>query len=162
MKIRGVNKPKPSHEILDIFPGVMELAELLRAHPRHIDKEKIKRGDELLIFFEDQTYKDSFKGLRQEKIRAIETVCRDISEGGEILQSATVGVSFNSGKMVQMKVPLGGTPPGNMIFSIGWRSKRAFHGWRNEAGSEVSQEDTNAILYRLSYLLSGIIVGSHR
>lgn len=150
-------KKKPNHEILDIFPGVMELAELLYTHPKHVDKEKVKRGDELLIIFEDHSFKNTFKGLREQKVRAVETVCRDISEGGEILQSSIVGVCFTNAKMQHVTVPLGGTPPGNMVFSVGWRSKRAFHGWRNEAGSEVSQEDTNAILYRLATLLSKII-----
>lgn len=158
---KTVNKPKPSHEILDIFPGVLELAELLKLHPKHLEKDKIKRGDELLIIFEDLSYKNTFKGLRDAKIQAIKAVCRDIAEGGEVLQSATMGVSFSSstGKMEQVTAPLGSSPSGNMIFSIGYRSKRAFHGWRNEAGQDISQEDTNAILYRLAALLATIITG---
>lgn len=153
---RGMGKPAPE-TTLDIVPSVIELAYFMQKEPKGVDRELIKRGDDLIAIFEDANFSNGFKNLREQKINAIASACRDIAEGVKVLHSSVIGVTFHQGKMEQATVSLGTPPEGSFVFSVTWRAKRAFHAWRTEGAKEVSQDDINASLYRLAHTLSKVI-----
>lgn len=142
---------------LDVFPSLIELASLMRDDPSAIDRETLRRGGDLLAIYEDINFKNSFQDLRNQKIAALGHAARDISEGGIILRSSVIGVTFKEGKMVPFVTPHGSSPTGSLAFSISWLQRRAFQNWRSDAGGETEQEDVNAALYRLAVCLSTIL-----
>lgn len=143
---------------IDVFPSLLELAHFMMKDPSGIDRDNVRRGDELLGIFEDTTFKNSFKGLREQKMAALGNAARDISEGGELLRTSMIGVTFKEGKMAAFVTPHGSSPGGNIVFSVSWKQKRAFHNWRTDASNDNSQDDVNAALYRLAVCLSTIVI----
>lgn len=139
----------------EFFETLMELAELMKADPRGINPDLNKLGDELIGVFEDPNFRSQIQHLQKQKIHAIEMAARDISEGGQTLLSSTIGVSFREGRLMPFITPRVSTPQGNVVFSLNWKAHRASN--RPTAAQDITQDQVNAALYRLSVILSKTI-----
>lgn len=142
---------------MDFFESLVQLAQHMKSEPGGINPEFNRRGDELLGFFQDTNYRNSLQDLRAQKVRVIEMVAKDISEGVMTLQSSSIGISFVDNKFIPFVTPHGTPPRGSVVFSVSWRESKAFHNWRSQEEKEVTQDDINVSLYRLAVILSEVI-----
>lgn len=152
-----MSRNNPAAQSPDIFQTLLQLAEQMKENPQGIDRELVRRGDQLLGVFHDENYGLTFKDLRTKKRYAIEMVAKDISEGALTLQTSSIGVSFTDGKMLPFITPMGTPAKGTVVFSLNWKDTKAFQNWRDNEQNEISQDDINTSLYRLAVILSEVI-----
>ncbi|MFN7728047.1 MAG: hypothetical protein ACK5P7_02705 [Bdellovibrio sp.] len=154
-----MSEPKqPPVKRVDVIATARKLAQMMREKPAAIERDLINAGDELLAFFEDPNFRTSFQNLKALKKEAIEMAIQDISSGVMTLRSSSIGVSFRGSGLTPYITPHGTSPPGNVVFSISWKNIKAFRHWRDSEGSDdVTQDQINLSIYRLTAMLADLI-----
>jgi hypothetical protein len=150
------NNPRNVKKV-DVLATASELAAILQQDPTLIEKDLVQRGDELLGIFSDDSFRDSFKNFRQMKIEALKMAIEDISAGAPTLMTSTIGLTFKNNKIVTYIVPFGTMASGNVLYSINLKDRAAFKSWRNEDAFDVSQDDVNTAIYRLTVSWSQLL-----
>jgi hypothetical protein len=146
--MRATKKTAPQ----DIFNSIAELAGFLKDDPGSLDQELNDLGKKYLTDFKDRAFKSSFPGLTDLKIATIGKASRDIAEGLTVLRTSSIGIYFKDKRMFPFVVPYTETPPGHIVFNIGWINPQAL-----SADLDIPQDILNACIYRLAVVLSEII-----
>lgn len=154
-----MSETKQAFKTVDVVATSRELAEIMKQDASAKERELLQAGDELLAFYEDPNFRVSFQNLRRLKAEAIEMAIQDISSGVMTLRSSTIGVSFRGTALAPYITPHGSSPSGTVVFSIGWKNIKAFRNWRKDESAEddISQDEINLAIYRLTALLSEVI-----
>lgn len=154
-----MSQPNENFKKVDVIATSRELAEIMKQDASAKERELLQAGDELLAFYEDPNFRISFQNLKKLKAEAIEMAILDISSGVMTLRSSTIGVSFRGTTLMPYITPHGSNPSGTVVFSIGWKNIKAFRNWRNDESAEddISQDQINLAIYRLTALLSEVI-----
>jgi hypothetical protein len=142
-----------------LLDSALELAHLLREHHQLLEKQIYDQGSGIVGVFKDSNFKDSFQNSRDLRIDILKNAIEDLSLGGGRLISSTMGISFSKGKLISYIEEFGSAPEGSVIFSISLKQRAAFQNWRNgdDPDSELSQDEVNAAIYRLTVELSEIL-----
>lgn len=140
----------------NILDSVYELADIMKNDPSILDKPTLKRGEELVLVFNDPTYTTRrFPDLNLKKIEVLEKGIEDVAVGILALRSSVIGLMNKGGKLYPYVNPHGSNPDGDVVFNIKWKNIVAFKNWRKEDGTDdVSQDDVNAAIYKLTYEIS--------
>jgi hypothetical protein len=118
--------PKPpAYKAVDIVETAKELAKFMQAHPQEIEKPLIQAGDQLLAFYQDDNFTDSFQDLKLKKQEIIEMAMNDISVGVMTLRSSTIGVAFRGRSLAVYVTPHGSSPQGTVVYSINWKKHQS-------------------------------------
>ena len=148
----------PEPKKVDIVAGARELATLMKANPSIIERALIDEGNNLVAMYDDVQASKKNKALASYKVKVLEIAIDDISAGVVSLRTCTVGVAKLGKELTLYTVPYGESPPGPVLFSISWKSTKAFKGWQNTASiEEFDQEQLNTAIYRLSAALARLI-----
>lgn len=145
MSEEGINQ-----EEVDVLGTAMQLAQLLKEDPQGIDKAEFKRGEILLTFFQDPNFGPSFPNLRDFKTEIVVQAIEDMANRSKILSKSFMGVAFANNALETFNCEYGQSPKGNVVYKIGLRDVVAFQNWRSGQNSEISAEDINASIYRLT------------
>lgn len=146
--------PNPEDQYIgrNILDSVYELADIIKSDPAFVDKTLLKRGDELISVFTDASYTvRRFPDLNDHKIEVLEKAIEDVAVGVLALRSSVIGLINSGGTLVPYVTPHGTNPDGDVVFNVKWKNTVAFKNWRREDGTDdVSQEDVNAAIYKLT------------
>ena len=136
----------------NILDSVYELADIIKSDPTSVEKTLLKRGDELISVFTDPTYSiRRFPDLNDRKVEVLEKAIEDVAVGVLALRSSVIGLINSGGTLVPYVTPHGTNPEGDVVFNVKWKNTVAFKNWRREDGTDdVSQEDVNAAIYKLT------------
>jgi hypothetical protein len=151
----GKTSKKP--KLIDVYASAKELAEIFYSEPSFVEKELLAKGESLIGIFQDPTFKDDFKNFQEMKIEALKMAIEDMAMGAVTLRNSTVGLTHTQGKIQTYITPIGTPPPGNTMYSINLKSSVAFKNFRFDDGDEFPQEDVNASIYYLSFVLSDLL-----
>ena len=152
-------KKKPRAEVpkVDLDSSLEELALILSQDRSLIEKELVRKGDEVLGFYTDNTIRGSYKEFNRMRIEVIKIALDDVAKGAPCLKRSTVGVTLAHGKMKIFIEQLGLSPQGTVVFSINLKTSFAFGNWRKDPTVEFPQDDLNTAIYRLAVLWAEII-----
>jgi hypothetical protein len=142
---------------IDVFASAKTLAEIFHSDPNIVERALIAKGEALIGIFQDPTFKDDFKNFQEMKVEAVKMAIEDMAAGAMTLRNSTVGLTHNKGKIQTYITPIGTPPPGNTMYSINLKSSVAFKNFRFDEGDEFPQEDVNASVYYLSFVLSDLL-----
>lgn len=142
---------------VDIKGSSLELAQLFKDNTSLIEKPLLDQGNELVAFFEDTNFSDSFQNYRELKIDLLTMVLEDLAMGAITLKSSQVGLTFQNGKVKTFITPFGKTQGGNLMMSIALKNVAAFQHWRSGTQAEIEQEHLNAAIYRVVVALSKVL-----
>ena len=145
------------NEDVDVLGSAMRLAELIKADPKMIDKAELQRGEKLLTFFQDSNFGPSFPGLNDFKTEVVVQAIDDMSNRAKVLAKSFMGIVFSKNSLEAFVCDYGKSPDGNVVYKIGLRDAVAFQNWRSGQNSEITQEDINAAIYRLTAEWSKIL-----
>lgn len=134
----------------DVLGTAQKLAGLLKGDPQGLDRETYQNGDQLLTFFQDSNYGAGFRNLNAFKIEAVMQAIDDLAGRAKYLTTSYIGVAFSKGKLSTYISPLGESPEGNVVYKIGLKDVAAFQKWRTGQNNEVTPEDINSAIYRLT------------
>lgn len=137
-------------EELDVLGTALRLAQMIRDDSSLIDREEYRRGEKLLTFFQDANFGPSFPGLKEFKAEAVTQAIDDMAERAKVLSKSFFGVAFVKNALETFVCEYGQTPAGNVVYKIGLRDVVAFQKWRGGQNSEITPEDINAAIYRLT------------
>lgn len=153
------NNAKKYEGSLDVLTPSLELAQIMSQHPQIIEKDLLKKGDELLgIFVDENATTRRFDNIVEVRKDVLKQAIEDISKGILLLRNSTIGIVTRGNKAYPYVVPHGNNPEGNVVFSINWKDRVAFKKWRNSEGTEeIPQETINAAVYRLAVSLSEVL-----
>lgn len=150
MKSSKKEAPASNEAPPDVLGPAEKMALILSEDPQGVDKDSFKRGDRLLVIFNDPNYGRKMKGLPKYKIEVIMQAIDDLSGRGKILAESYLGVSFRDNKLQTFSSAYSESPKGSVIFKVGIKNIAAFQNWRNGAIDEIGQDDINAAIYRLT------------
>jgi hypothetical protein len=165
-KVKTKKKPDDKLEYrgsLDVVGPSLELAEIMAEQPKIIEKELVRKGDDLIgIYIDPNATTRVYKELYDVQQEILEQAIDDIAKGILLLRGSTIGVMTSGGKALPYVVPHGSQPDGNVILSINWKDMVAFKNWRTADGTDdIPQETLNAAVYRLTVALSQVIKAAH-
>lgn len=146
-----------SGEDVDVLGTAMRLAEIFKEDPSAIDKAELARGEKLLTFFQDSNFGPSFAGLKDFKSEVLIQAIDDMSNRAKVLAKNFMGVVFRKNALETFVCEYGKTPEGNVVYKVGLRDVVAFQNWRSGQNDEITQEDINAAIYRLTAEWSKIL-----
>lgn len=147
------NKPTK----VNIIESTSVLAQLMSDNPSEIDRDLLKKGENLIAIFQDSNFSNQFHNLKDLKKEIISMAINDISIGVMTLQSATLGVTFSHSKLKTYISPHGSSPEGSVVYSLSWKNIKAFQNWRSEEESEITQDKINYAIYFLTFQLSKLV-----
>jgi hypothetical protein len=142
---------------VDIKGSSLQLAELIKQDPSLVEKSLLEQGHELVAFFEDSNFSDSFQNYLQLKRELLTMVLEDLAMGAITLKSSLVGLTFSNGKIKTFITPFGKTHGGNLMMSVSLKNVVAFQKWRSGGQAEIDQEHLNAAIYRVVVALAKVI-----
>jgi len=148
---------KPAPKKVDVIAAAYELATVFKEDPKFVERDLLQQGDELLSFFEDPNFSNSFQDMLTQKSQVIQMAIQDISGGVMTLRSSTIGVAFRGRTLSPYVAPHGTSPNGTVVYSIGWKNLKSFQNWRSEDGGDISQDQINTAIYRLAAALAELI-----
>lgn len=144
----------------ELVQSAIELAHLMKGQRQLLEKDLFDQGSTIIGIFNDSNFKDSFQNMRELKADLLTNAIEDIAIGGGRLLTATLGITYQKGKLLPYLEMLGSTPSGNIIYSISLKHRAAFQHWRDHDDSEdleLSQTDVNAAIYRLTVELAEML-----
>lgn len=152
----------------ELVQSAIELAHLIKGDRHLLEKSLYEQGSGVVGIFCDSNFKDSFQNMRELKVDILTNAIEDLATGGGRLLLATLGITYQTGKLQPYIEMLGAAPGGNIIYSINLKQRAAFKHWRDieqtaeraaQSGEdfELSQTDINAAIYRLTVALSEVL-----
>ncbi len=142
---------------VDIKGSSLELAQLIKKDPALVEKELVQQGNELLAFFEDPNFSESFQNYRELKKELLTTVLEDLAMGAITLKTSTLGLTFLNGKVKTFIAPFGAPSSGNLMMSVSLKNVVAFQKWRTGTQTEIEQEHLHAAIYRVVVALAKVL-----
>ena len=142
---------------VDIKGSSLELAQLMKQDPSLVEKPLLELGNELVAFFEDSNFSDSFQNYLELKKELLSMVLQDLAMGAMTLKTSQVGLTFQNGKIKTFITPFGKSHGGNLMMSVSLKQVVAFQKWRSGEKTDIDQEHLNAAIYRVVVALSKVI-----
>jgi hypothetical protein len=141
----------------DVLGSAEQLAQILHKDRNALDRDSLRRGDLFLSIFNDKNFGRNVPGLNSSKLDVIKQAIEDLAGRGKILGKSYVGVTFYENAMQPFVRSYGENPPGNIVFKVGIKNIAAFQNWRNGSADEISEDDINAAIYRLTFEWSTVL-----
>lgn len=144
---------------IDIFSQSCELAHLMKSNPKAIDRHILKNGSEIIALFRDPNFVgNQIAGRKAQEKDLLKFAIEDVSMGAVSLSHNQLGLVYRDRKVQTFLTPLGTTTSGNVIMSITLKKRSAFKKYRSdELHMELEQQEVDAALYYLTFLLSEVI-----
>ncbi|MGZ5279049.1 MAG: hypothetical protein ACXWC9_03855 [Pseudobdellovibrionaceae bacterium] len=142
---------------VDIKGSSLELAQMIKQDPNLVEKELLKKGDELVGFFEDSNFSNGFQNYRELKVELWKMVLEDLAMGAITLKTSNIGLTFQNGKVKTFITPFGVPPSGNLMMSVSLKNVVAFQKWRSGNQGDIDQEHLNAAIYRVIVSLAKVL-----
>lgn len=158
LSLRGAAFHNISMQEINIYEKSRELASLMKGNPKAIDRNLLHKGAEVIGIFRDPNFGDQFAGRRALEADMLKFAIEDVSMGALSLANNQVGLTYRDRRIQTFMNPLGMPPAGNVVMSLSLKKRSAFKGFRSEeTNNGLEQEEVDAALYYLTFLLSEVI-----
>jgi hypothetical protein len=137
-------------EIVDVTGTARVLAQMLKSDPQGLDKEHFARGDKMLTFYQDTNFGANFKNMNDLKVELLTNLIDDLADRARMLSKAFFGISFTNNKLQTFVCDYGKSPDGTVVYKVGLRDVAAFQRWRSGQNAEITADDINSSIYRLT------------
>ena len=141
----------------EVLNSAFRLAQIIKEDPDSLDTATWSKGDDFLVIFNDSELKQKTEDLVELKIKVIQQAIEDLSERGNILSEASMGLIFYDNQAQAFISHYKEAPLGKIVFKIGIKDTNAFIEWRKGATDQITEDDINAAIYRLTALWAEFI-----
>lgn len=139
---------------VDVLATAERLAALIGRDPGGIDRDEMRRGEKLLVVYQDPNFSDGFKGLRVTKGELLREIITDLADRARKLSSGYYCLVFRNNLIEKVFLPYSEAPQGTLVFKVALKDVAGFQRWRKGEGSELSPDDLHAGIYLLTVELS--------
>ncbi len=136
----------------DVLKSAFELAQIIKKDSSALDTEAWSRGDDFLNIANEPTFAKKIKGLSDLKISIIKEAIEDLSNRGQVLSQAFIGLTYFENEIQTFICQNSEIPLGKVVFKIGIKDLESFLQWRQGAVGTISSDDINSGIYRLAAL----------